>query len=127
VGEEEERLGQAEVIRRPGGQPLEVADDVVADVADGAAEEAGQTGCRGGPAREQDALEVAERVCDGLRLAPAVLRRPAAHPAAGREAPRLAGFGAEERVTRPRLPAHDGLEQEAEVRPVPAPLALARR
>src|SRR5690606_42096459 len=85
-------------------------------------EEAGQTGCRSGPEREQDALEVAERVCDGLRLAPAVLRRPAAHPAAGREAPRLAGFGAEERVTRPRLPAHDGLEQEAEVRPVPAPL-----
>src|SRR5690606_4267909 len=43
------------------------------------------------------------------------------------EAPRLAGVGAEDRVARPRLPAHDGLEQEAEVRPVPAPLALARR
>src|SRR5690606_40664894 len=40
VREEEECLGQAEVVRRARGQAFEVADDVIADVAAGAAEEA---------------------------------------------------------------------------------------
>src|SRR5690606_22931986 len=71
--------------------------------------------------------EVAQRICDDLRLAPAVLRRPAAHAAAGHETPRLPGPRAEERVARPRLAAHHGLEQEAEARGRAAPLALARR
>src|SRR5690606_6565189 len=71
--------------------------------------------------------EVAQRICDDLRLAPAVLRRPAAHAAAGHETPRLPGPRAEERVARPRLAAHHGLEQEAEARARAAPLALARR
>src|SRR5690606_6317295 len=127
VREEEECLGQAEVVRRARGQAFEVADDVIADVADGAAEEARQPGRGGRPAREQQALEVAQRVRDGLGLAPAVLRRPAAHAAAGREPPRLAGPRAEERVARPGLAADDGLEEESEARAVPAPLALARR
>src|SRR5690606_31394068 len=35
VREEEKRFGQAEVVGRARGQPLEVADDIVADVADG--------------------------------------------------------------------------------------------
>jgi len=62
IGEQEQRIGQAEVIARRRRQPLDVADGVVADEADGAAEEARQPGDGDGSDGAQPGIEIGQRI-----------------------------------------------------------------
>ena len=97
-------------------QAFHGADQIVAQVPHGAAREAGQAGHRDGRELPHAGGEMGEGILRGARALPARVARPALGAALA-VAPHFLRLGAQERVARPALAAHERLEQEGERRP----------
>ena len=104
-------VGQREVVLRGDRQTLERPHGVVAEIADGAADEAGQTRKRHRAARTEQALQLDQGVVGGASLHRPVrgfhLDLVTADPQ------HTDGLGAEEAEPTPALPALHALEEEA--------------
>ncbi len=115
AGEHEHGVRQPQPLRRRVGEPLHVADDVVAEEAHRPAPEARQPRHLGGGVPRHQPAEVGERVGGALPGGPPFPRRPAVD-AVSHQPPRPARLRPQEGVARPALPARHRLQQEAEGR-----------
>src|SRR3989454_8584085 len=116
VGDEQHGVGNGKRVGGGTRQPLDRAHQVVAEVADRAAREAGQSGHFDRGHRPHLLRHVADGIVGLTRRLPAGRLRPALDRAAA-VAPHLARLGAEEGVARPALATHERFEQECERRP----------
>ena len=111
LGEEQTGVGEREVVRGTGREPLERARHVVADVADRTTGEAGQTGDGDRPVFGQERLQRTERIGRRVPHRPAPRRLDLDRPAPRAEDAR--GLRPEEAVPAPLLTPLDALQEEA--------------
>ena len=116
IGDHHHGVGEVERVRRGVGQALDGPHQVVAEVAHGAAREAGQPGNGHGGKLPHPLGEVSDRVVGLAGALPGGVPSPALDRRAS-VAPHLPGLGPEEGVASPALAAHQRLQEERERRP----------